>query len=492
MKKDNKKQALSSYQKTYDLCVIGAGPGGYVCAIKASQLGLRVLCVEKRPTLGGTCLNVGCIPSKSLLHNSYLYNFINSSGSKIGLNGGLKLDLKAMMSAKNSIVKSNCSGIEYLFKKNKVDYLNAKASFSPKGELIATVEATSFDDKNQNSFVLDAKNIVIATGSKPIELKSICGFDHENVCDSTDALSFTQVPESLAIIGGGVIGLEMASIWARLGCKVDIVEMSSGLVSSMDQMLAKTITKSLKKLGIKIHLNTALKKHGLVTNEQKNMSLLTLVDATSQSYEIQAQKVLVCVGRCANVDGLNLANTKIKLTKSGQIEVDDNFKTHAHNVYAIGDVICGPMLAHKAEHDAVAVAELLAKTRSSVHKDYHLVPNVVYTHPELAGVGYTETELKNNSIDYKKGVFYLKGNARAKVMHDDSGMVVIYSDKVTDKVLGVHIAAGNASELIGIACMAMSYGASSEDIYSVCQAHPTVSESLKEAALAIDGMAIHG
>ena len=488
----------SLFNTHYDLAVIGAGPAGYICAIKASQLGLKTTCIEARSTLGGTCLNVGCIPSKALLHNSHLYHHLKTSGSSIGISASkLTLDLNAMMSAKQSIVDSNCKGIDYLFKKNNISHIKGYAEFNTKGQLqVSTSSSSSSIKKKSTTKIINAKSIVIATGSKPIELKSICKFDHNFINDSTDALSFNHVPKTLAIIGGGVIGVEMACIWQSLGAQVHLIEAASSLVSSMDPLLTKSITRSLTKLKVKVHTNSALQsvkiKNKTTSSIELEIKKTTPSKNLTPAKKLLTDKVLVCVGRAPNIQSLNLDNASIKYNCSSQIIVDDNFQTSKKNIYAIGDVIAGPMLAHRAEQDASELAQYLAGKTSKCQKNYHLVPNVVYTQPELASIGYTSSELDQLKKPYKKGVFYLKANARSKVMGDDSGLVVVYSDKNSDQVLGVHVCAPYASEIIGQACTAMNFCASSEDIYSICHAHPTISEALKEAALETNSLAAHG
>ncbi len=465
-------------EENFDLLVIGGGPGGYVCAIRAAQLGLKTACVESRGTLGGTCLNVGCIPSKSLLNSSDLFSKAKNSFSNLGIETGeVKLNLKKMMTNKNKSVQILTKGVEFLFKKNKVTYIKGKGVLFSKNNIVV------YQDAKKTSY--NAKNIVIATGSAPISLPGI-NIDEKNIISSTGALSLEKVPKNLVVIGGGYIGLEMGSVWARLGTKVTVVEFLDHITPGMDREISKEFEKILSKQGIKFKLNckvTGVKSSGI-------KSVVELENNNTKSKEkLECDKVLVSVGRKPYTEGLNLSKIGIKKDNKGRIEVNKNFQTSVNNIFAIGDVIKGPMLAHKSEEEGIAVAEILAG--QSGHVNYDVIPGVIYTSPEVATVGKTEEELKKNKINYKVGKFPFLANSRAKVNNETEGFVKILADSKTDKVLGVHIIGPHCGDMIAEMGLAMEFGASSEDIARTCHAHPTHTEAIKEAALAVDKRPIH-
>lgn len=449
--------------KEFDLIVIGAGPGGYVAAIRASQLGLKVAVVEKDKTLGGTCLNVGCIPSKALLESSEHYEFSKHSLKKHGVKcQELQLDLKQMLKRKQSLVSELAQGIDFLFKKNKI------TRFCSWGSLKSPHEV------QLESETLKAKNILLATGSQPIELP-FAKFDGEFIVSSTEALSFSSVPKHLLVIGGGSIGLELGSVWNRLGSKVTVVEASPRLCHSMDQELSQQFLKILKKQGLIFCMNTRLTK---VTGKN-----LELQNTQGEKQTLTADKVLLCVGRKAFSQNLGLEKLALKTNTFGQVEVDKNFRTTQKNVFAIGDLIAGPMLAHKAEEEGVAVAEFIATGYG--HVNYKTLPSVIYTCPELASVGKTEEELVSANQDYIKGSFPFMANSRAKALGQTEGFVKILADKKTDQILGVHIVGPRAGDLITEAVVAMEFHASSEDLARSFHAHPSLSEAVRESALAV-------
>jgi dihydrolipoamide dehydrogenase len=460
--------------KSYDVIVIGAGPGGYVCAIRCAQLGMKVACVESRKALGGTCLNVGCIPSKALLSVSEKYDEANHHLPEMGINvKGLSFDLNGMMKFKQDVVDANTKGIEFLFKKNKIDWLQGKGSIAGKGKVKVGKET------------YDTKNIVIATGSDVTPLPGI-EIDEKKIVSSTGALELEKVPENLVVIGGGVIGLELGSVWSRLGSNVTVIEYLDGLLPGMDGDLRKEALKIFKKQGLNIKLSSK------VTSVKKSKSTLKVsVEPANggKAETVNTDIVLVAVGRKPYTDGLGLEKAGVKLDDRGRIEVDKNFKTSLDGVYAIGDVIAGPMLAHKAEDEGVVLAEIL--DGQSGHIDYNAIPGVVYTFPEVAAVGKTEEELKEQGIVYKSGKFPFMANGRARAMNAVDGFVKILADAKTDRVLGVHIIGPEAGTLIAECVLAMEFGASSEDIARTCHAHPTLEEVVKEAALAVDGRPIH-
>eukprot|EP00210_Caulerpa_lentillifera_P002202 g2116.t1 len=464
-----------------DVVVIGGGPGGYVAAIKAGQLGMKVTCVEGRGTLGGTCLNVGCIPSKALLHSSHLYAEANHHFSRHGvmLNGGVSIDVNQMMKQKTEAVTGLTKGIEMLLKKNKVNYSRGWGSLKDAN----TVEVTH-DDGSQSS--IPAKNIIIATGSEVTPLPGI-PIDEERIVSSTGALELKEVPKSMVVIGGGYIGLEMGSVWGRLGSQITVVEFLDRIVPTMDGEVRRAFQRALTKQGMKFKLNTKVTKAEVVDKEVK----ITLEPADGgASEEMTTDILLVSAGRRPYTKGLKLDNVGIELDKSGRIPVDDHFRTSVNNVYAIGDCIHGPMLAHKAEEDGIAAVEII--NGQAGHVNYETVPGIVYTWPEVASVGKTEEQLKEQKIEYKVGKFSFMANSRARTVEDTEGLAKILADKNTDKLLGAHLMGPNAGELIGECVMALEYGASSEDIARVCHGHPTLSEAVKEAAMATSfGKPIH-
>jgi|TARA_B100001540_G_scaffold136137_1_gene120966 dihydrolipoamide dehydrogenase len=464
--------------KTYDLIVIGGGPGGYVCAIRAAQLGLRTACVESRGTLGGTCLNVGCIPSKSLLNLSENYKKVKNNFSQQGIEvGEVKLNIKKMMSNKNKSVQILTKGIEFLFKKNKVDYLKGKGViFSPSDVIV-------YNDGKKLSY--KTKNIVIATGSSPMSLPGI-DIDEKNIISSTGALSFSSVPKSMVVIGGGYIGLEMGSVWSRLGTEVTVIENLDFITPGMDREISNEFKKILIKQGIKFKLNCKVLS---VINKDNKVEVQFEDNNDKTKENIIVDKALISVGRKPFTEGLNLSKIGVKKDNKGKIKVDKKLQTNIKNIYAIGDVIDGPMLAHKAEEEGIAVAEILAG--QSGHVNYDVIPGVIYTSPEVAYVGKTEETLKKNSIDFKVGKFPFMANSRAKVNNETEGFVKILADTKTDRVLGVHIIGPHCGDMIAEMALAMEFGASSEDIARTCHAHPTHTEAIKEAALAVDKRPIH-
>ena len=459
----------------FDVIVIGAGPGGYVAAIRAAQLGLRTACVESRETLGGTCLNVGCIPSKALLHASELFEEASHGAlAKFGVNiGSVELNLGTMHAEKAKAVKELTGGIAFLFKKNKVEWLKGHAAFTG---------ATSIEVAGK---AYTANNIIIATGSSVTSLPGVA-IDNEVVIDSTGALALPQVPKHLVVIGGGVIGLELGSVWKRLGAKLTVVEYMDEILPGMDGEVRKEARKIFKKQGFDIRTSTK------VTGVKRDGASATVTiepSAGGAAETIEADAVLVSIGRRPNTDGLQLDKAGIQVNNRGQIEVDHSFRTKVQSVWAIGDVTPGPMLAHKAEDEGIAAAENIAGQTGIVN--HEVIPSVVYTHPEIAGVGRTEDELKEAGIEVKVGKFPFMANSRAKTNRDTDGFVKVIADARTDRVLGVHIISSLAGTMIAQAAQAMEFGATSEDIAYTCHAHPTHSEALKEAAMAVTGLPIH-
>ena len=464
--------------ETFDVVIIGGGPGGYVCAIRSAQLGFKTACIESRGTLGGTCLNVGCIPSKSLLNLSENFNKAKKNFSNMGIETGeLTLNLSKIMKTKEKSVTVLTKGIEFLFKKNKVTYIKGQASFKSNNEIIVR-------EKNfQKTY--KASHIIISTGSVSTSLPGII-IDEKAIVSSTGALSFDKVPKELVIIGGGYIGLEMGSVWKRLGSNVTVIEFLDHIVPGMDKDISSEFLKILKKQEINFKLNSKVTGVSVVKNK-------AVVDYTSNETSIreriEADKVLVAVGRKPNTEELNLKKISIKSDNQGRIQVDNKFQTSIKNIYAIGDVIKGPMLAHKAEEEGIAVAEIIAG--QSGHVNYNIIPGVVYTSPEVASVGKTEQQLIKENIKYKIGKFSFMANSRAKIINEIEGFVKILAEEKTDKVLGVHIIGPHAGDMIAEMVLAIEFGASSEDIARTCHAHPTYSEAIKEAALAIDKRSIH-
>ena len=465
-------------ENSFDLIVIGAGPGGYVCAIRAAQLGMKVACVE-REYLGGTCLNVGCIPSKAMLDSSERYRSVQHQLAKHGINvGDVKLDLTKMMARKSDVVKALTGGVGLLFKKNKIEHLKGLGTFTKPG----TVAVKSADGKTTE---YTGKNIVIATGSAPSAVPAL-PFDQTNILSSTEALALEAVPEKFLIVGGGYIGVEMASIWSRLGSHVTVVEFLDGILPPTDREMANALQRLLEKQGITFKFKTAAQGAKV---ENGKIKVAWKAREGNETGEEIADKVLVSVGRRPVTDGLGLDAIGVPVDAKGFIAADTHFQTKTPGVYAIGDVIGGIMLAHKAEEEGVAVAEILAGKPG--HVNYKNCPAVVYTHPELASVGDTEEYLKSKNIEYKVGKFNMTANGRARGMDETEGFIKVLADKKTDRILGVHILAAHASDIIGEAVTAMEFHASAEDLARTFHAHPTLPEALKEAALAVDKMAIH-
>lgn len=460
--------------KSYDLIVIGSGPGGYVCAIRAAQLGMKVACVEKREALGGTCLNVGCIPSKALLSSSEKFEEAEKHFDQIGIKAdGIKLDLKKMMAFKDSVVDANTKGIEFLFKKNKIDWLKGAGKITGKGKV--DVAGT----------VHEAKNIVIATGSDVVSLPGI-EIDEKQIVSSTGALELESVPKEMVVIGGGVIGLELGSVWARLGAKVTVIEFMDQILPGMDEEIRKEANKIFKRQGITFKLSTKVTS----AKAGKNGVELTLEAAAGGSEEkMNVDTVLVAVGRKAYTESLGLDSVGVETDERGRVKTDAHFKTNVDGIYAIGDVIAGPMLAHKAEDEGVVLAEML--DGQTGHVDYNLIPGVVYTWPEVASVGKTAEQLKEEGVEFKTGKFPFMANGRARAMNAMDGFVKILADAKTDRVLGCHIIGPEAGTLIAEVALGMEFGTSAEDIARTCHAHPTLEEVIKEAALAVDGRPIH-
>ena len=466
-------------EDNFDLVVIGGGPGGYVCAIRAAQLGLKTACVESRGALGGTCLNVGCIPSKSLLNLSENYHKAKKDFNQQGIEiAGIKLNIEKMMSNKNKSIQVLTKGVEFLFKKNKVTYIKGKGVVFSKNDVVV------YGSNNSRSNI-KAKNIVIATGSEVASLPGI-EIDEKNIVSSTGALSFDKVPKKLAVIGGGYIGLEMGSVWSRLGSDVTVIEYLDFITPGMDREVSNEFQKILTKQGIKFKMGSKVN----TVNSKGDFVTISYTDIkNSKEEKIEVDKVLVAVGRKHYTEGLNLSKIGVKLDNKGRIEINNKLQTSIENIYAIGDVIKGPMLAHKAEDEGIAVAEILAG--QSGHVNYDVIPGVVYTSPEVATVGKTEEQLKSENQSYKVGKFPFLANSRAKVNNETDGFVKILADSKTDKVLGVHIIGPHCGDMIAEMALAMEFGASAEDIARTCHAHPTHTEAIKEAALAVDKRPIH-
>ncbi len=467
---------------SFDVIVIGTGPGGYVCAIRAAQLGMKVAVVEKRATHGGTCLNIGCIPSKALLYASDVFEEAGHTFEALGIKVNKpKLDLAAMMTHKSSVVDDNVNGIAYLFKKNKItDYIGLGTITAP-GE----VTVTGDDGKKTK---LNAKHIVIATGSDSASIPGVAlEIDEKTVVSSTGALELEKVPGHLVVVGGGVIGLELGSVWRRLGAKVTVVEFLDHILGSMDLDMSKQFLRILKKQGIEFMLSskvTAVEKKG-----RKQLVTVEHAAGEADSETLEADVVLVSTGRVPYTKGLGLEAVGVTLDERGRVVTDGHFKTNIDGIYAIGDVIAGPMLAHKAEDEGVALAELIAGKAG--HVNYGVIPSVVYTEPEVASVGQTEEELKADGVDYKVGKFPFSANGRARAMNATDGFAKVLADAKTDRVLGVHIVGKGAGDLIHEAAVLMEFGGSSEDMARTCHAHPTMSEAVKEAALAVEKRQIH-
>jgi dihydrolipoamide dehydrogenase len=464
----------------YDVVVIGGGPGGYYCAIRAAQLGLKVACVEGRGALGGTCLNVGCIPSKALLHASELVHETESTFGKMGIVAkDVSVDLSKMLAYKQSVIDSNTQGIEFLFKKNKVTYVKGWGRIAGKGSV-----AVSLLDGGEQT--LATKNIVIATGSEPSALP-FAKVDQERIVDSTGALELKEVPKKLVVIGAGVIGLELGSVWQRLGAEVSVIEYLDHITPGMDGEIQKQFQKLLTKQGFKFTLGAAVQS---VENTGSGVKVAYELRKDSSKHEIEADVVLVATGRRPYTDGLGLETVGVETTDRGVVKTDDHWRTNVEGVYAIGDVVVGPMLAHKAEEEGGAVAEILAGQHG--HVNFDVIPGVIYTAPEVSTVGKTEEQLKEAGIAYKVGKFPFMGNGRAKANFATDGFVKILSDKATDRILGCHIIGPAAGDLIHEICVAMEFGASAEDVARTCHAHPTFSEAVREAAMAAGlGAPIH-
>ncbi|MBB3973147.1 dihydrolipoyl dehydrogenase [Hansschlegelia beijingensis] len=463
----------------YDLVVIGSGPGGYVCAIRAAQLGLKVAVVEKRATHGGTCLNVGCIPSKALLHASELFEEAGHKFGKMGIGVGQPtLDLAQMMAFKDEGVAGNVKGVDFLFKKNKIETFHGTGRVLGAGK----VEVAADDGATQT---LETKAIVIATGSDVARLKGL-EIDETTIVSSTGALSLPEVPKKLVVVGGGVIGLELGSVWRRLGSEVVVVEFLDRILPGMDVDLGRQFQRLLEKQGMTFRLGSKVTG---ATRQGERLSVTVEPAKGGDAETLEADVVLVAIGRVPYTEGLGLDEAGVELDERGRVKTDGRFRTSVDGVYAIGDVIAGPMLAHKAEDEGVAVAEILAGKAG--HVNYGVIPNVVYTYPEVASVGKTEEELKADGVDYRAGKFPFTANGRAKANGTTEGFVKILADARTDRVLGVHIIGPDAGTLIAEAALGMEFSASSEDIARTCHAHPTLSEAVKEAALAVEGRAIH-
>ncbi|MCP4184798.1 MAG: dihydrolipoyl dehydrogenase [Hyphomicrobiales bacterium] len=466
--------------EAFDLVVIGSGPGGYVCAIKASHLGLKTAIVEKNSTLGGTCLNIGCIPSKALLHASEMFQEAGHGLASLGVNvDAPKLDLKTMMAHKDAVVKSNVDGVAFLMKKNKITVYQGTGSITKAGEVIVT------DDKKQEQSI-SAKSIVIATGSNVAGIPGVdVNVDEKIIVSSTGALSLPNVPESMTVVGGGVIGLELGSVWQRLGAEVTVVEYLGNILGATDADVSKQFLRILKKKGMKFHLSSK------VTAVEKKGSRAKVVFEPvkgGDSVTLESDVVLISTGRSPYTSGLGLEALGIELER-GKIKTDEHWQTSVPTIYAVGDVIDGPMLAHKAEDEGTAVAEYLAGQAG--HVNYDVIPSVVYTMPEIASVGKTEEELKAAGIEYVTGKFPFSANGRARAMNQSEGFVKFIADKQTDRVLGVHIVGFGAGEMIHEATVLMEFGGSSEDLARTCHAHPTMSEAVREAAMATYSKPIH-
>ena len=461
----------------FQAVVIGGGPGGYVCAIRLSQLGLKTACIESRGSLGGTCLNVGCIPSKSLLNLSEEFHKVKGLANKGIEVGDVKLNLDKMMKSKDKAVTVLTKGVEFLFKKNKVTYFKGYGSFKSQNEIL-------IKDNESKETIIQSEKTIIATGSVATSLPGI-EIDEQKIVSSTGALKLEKVPNKMVVVGGGYIGLEMGSVWSRLGAEVEVVEFLDHITPGMDKEISSEFMKILKKQGIKFNMQNKVE----TIKKNKSGVVVSTVDKEGNKNNFESDVVLISVGRKANTEGLNLETIGVELDDRKRIKTDKSFKTNLENIYAIGDVISGPMLAHKAEDEGIAVAENIAG--QSGHVNYDTIPGVVYTTPEVAAIGKTEEQLKDSKMKYKVGKFSFMANSRAKAIDDAEGFVKILADEKTDKVLGAHIIGPHAGELIAEIGVAMEFGASSEDIARTCHAHPTFSEAVKEAALSVDKRAIH-
>ncbi|MDC3065394.1 dihydrolipoyl dehydrogenase [Candidatus Pelagibacter sp.] len=461
----------------FQAVVIGGGPGGYVCAIRLAQLGLKTACIESRGSLGGTCLNVGCIPSKSLLNLSEEFHNAQSLSNKGIEIGEVKLNLSKMMKNKDKAVTILTKGVEFLLKKNKVTYFKGTGSFKSKNDVV-------IKDNDNKETIIQTENTIIATGSIPVSLPGI-EIDEKVIVSSTGALKLEQVPKKMVVVGGGYIGLEMGSVWSRLGAEVHVVEFLDHITPGMDKEISSEFMKILKKQGINFHMKHKVEK----IKKSKDNAIVSTLNENGTKKDFECDVVLISVGRKPNTEGLNLQKIGVELDEKKRVKTDENFKTNQNNIYAIGDVISGPMLAHKAEDEGIAVAENIAG--QSGHVNYDTIPGVIYTSPEVASIGKTEEQLKELKINYKIGKFSFMANSRAKAIDDTEGFVKILADEKTDKVLGAHLIGPHAGELIAEIGIAMEFGASSEDIARTCHAHPTFSEAVKEAALSVDKRAIH-
>ena len=460
----------------FQVTVIGGGPGGYVCAIRLAQLGFKTACIESRETLGGTCLNIGCIPSKSLLNLSEKFHNAKNF-SKFGIETSeLKLNLEKMMKNKDKAVTVLTKGVEFLFKKNKVSYFKGIGSLNNKNQI-------SIQNKSETK-IIESERIIISTGSEPASLPNV-KFDEKKILSSTGALSIPAVPKKMVIVGAGYIGLEMGSVWSRLGSEVHVVEFLDGITPGMDKGISSEFMKILTKQGLNFHLKTKVNS----ISKTNNGVITSTTNDKGKNINFESNVVLISVGRKPYTKNLNLDKVGVELDKKGRININNNFQTNIKNIYAIGDVIKGPMLAHKAEEEGIAVAELIAGQSS--HVNYDVIPSVIYTTPEVASVGKTEEELQDLQCSYKAGKFPFMANSRAKAIDTPEGFVKILADAKTDKVLGVHMIGPHAGEMIAEMALAMEFGASSEDIARTCHAHPTFSEAIKEAALSVDKRAIH-
>ncbi|WP_339818489.1 dihydrolipoyl dehydrogenase [Sulfitobacter dubius] len=459
---------------SYDVIVIGSGPGGYVAAIRCAQLGLKTACVEGRETLGGTCLNVGCIPSKALLHATHMLHEAEHNFDEMGLKGKApSVDWKQMLTYKDKTIETNTKGIEFLFKKNKIDWLKGWGSIPEAGKVKVGDE------------VHEAKNIIIASGSEAASLPGV-EVDEKTVVTSTGALELGKIPKKMVVIGAGVIGLELGSVYARLGTEITVVEFLDAITPGMDPEVQKTFQRMLKKQGINFVMGAAVQKTEVAKGKATVSYKLRKDDS---EHEIEADTVLVATGRKPVVKGMGLDDLGVKMTERGQIAVNEHWETSVKGVYAIGDVIEGPMLAHKAEDEGMAAAEVIAGKHG--HVNYGVIPGVIYTHPEVASVGETEATLKEAGREYKVGKFSFMGNARAKAVFAGDGFVKLIADKETDRILGCHIIGPGAGDLIHEVCVAMEFGASAQDLAMTCHAHPTYSEAVREAALACGDGPIH-
>ena len=461
----------------FQVVVIGGGPGGYVCAIRLAQLGLKTACIESRGSLGGTCLNVGCIPSKSLLNLSEEFQNAQSLSNKGIEIGEVKLNLPKMMKNKDKAVTILTKGVEFLLKKNKVTYFKGIGSFKSKNDIL-------IKDHENKEKVIQTENTVIATGSVSVSLPGV-EIDEKIIVSSTGALKLEKVPKKLVVVGGGYIGLEMGSVWSRLGSEVHVIEYLDHITPGMDKEISNEFMKILKKQGMNFHMQHKVEK----IKKSNNNAVVSTISSEGTKKDFECDVVLISVGRKPNTEGLNLQKIGVELDEKKRVKTDKNFKTNQDNIYAIGDVISGPMLAHKAEDEGIAAAENIAG--QSGHVNYDTIPGVIYTSPEVASIGKTEEQLKELNVKYKIGKFSFMANSRAKAIDDTDGFVKILADEKTDKVLGAHLIGPHAGELIGEIGIAMEFGGSSEDIARTCHAHPTFSEAVKEAALSVDKRAIH-